>query len=67
MKTKKDYIAPQLTVVSFKIEQGFAQSGGVSLRLFQDISLDYAIDDNYNDYNQENWHQGSSNIFGSSW
>ena len=69
MKTKKDYIAPQLTVVSFKIEQGFAQSGEVSLRLFQDAELDI-INNNYNDYNeynQENWHQGSSNIFGSGW
>ena len=66
METKKTYIAPQLTVVSFKAEQGYSLSAVSSMLLFQDANLD-AINDDYNDNNQENWNPGSSNIFGSSW
>ena len=65
METKKNYIAPQLTVVSFKAEQGYSLSSVSTMRLFHDAELD--IINNYNEYNQENWHQGSSNIFGSTW
>jgi len=56
METKKTYIAPQLTVVSFKAEQGYSLSAVSSMRLFQDASLD-AI---YNSNNQENWHEYNS-------
>lgn len=66
METKKTYIAPQLTVVSFKAEQGYSLSGVSSMRLFQDASLD-AINDDYNSSNQENWYQDSKNIFGNEW
>ena len=66
METKKTYIAPQLTVVSFKAEQGYSLSGASTMRLFQDASLD-AINDDYNSSNQENWYQDSKNIFGNEW
>jgi hypothetical protein len=66
METKKTYIAPQLTVVSFKAEQGYSLSAASSMRLFQDASLD-AINDDYNSSNQENWYQDSKNIFGNEW
>ena len=66
METKKTYIAPQLTVVSFKAEQGYSLSTVSSMRLFQDASLD-AINDDYNSSNQENWYQDSKNIFGNEW
>ncbi len=66
METKKTYIAPQLTVVSFKAEQGYSLSAVSSMRLFQDASLD-AINDDYNSSNQENWYQDSKNIFGNEW
>ncbi len=59
METKKTYIAPQLTVVSFKAEQGYSLSAVSSMRLFQDASLD-AINDDYNPNNQENWHEYNS-------
>ena len=59
METKKTYIAPQLTVVSFKAEQGYSHSAVSSMRLFQDASLD-AINDDYNSNNQENWHEYNS-------
>lgn len=29
MKTKKQYIAPEMTVVTFRAERGYAQSGGL--------------------------------------
>ena len=63
MNTKKEYIAPALTVVSFKVEQGIALSGFSTLNLFHDIEV---IPDPYSGYNvnnQENW-SSSDNIFG---
>lgn len=63
METKKKYIVPQLTVVSFKAERGYALS---SMRLFPDVDLDI-INSDYNSSNQENWLQDESNIFGSTW
>lgn len=63
METKKKYIVPQLTVVSFKAEWGYALS---SMRLFPDVDLDI-INSDYNSSNQENWLQDESNIFGSTW
>lgn len=57
---KKEYVAPTLTVVTFKVEQGFASSG---FRLFQDLQL---FDGDYNDQAQENWTE-QDNCFGNSW
>lgn len=65
METKKKYIVPQLTVVSFKAERGYALSNVSSMRLFPDVDLD--INSDYNSSNQENWLQDESNIFGSTW
>ena len=53
METKKQYIAPQLTVATFKVEQGYATST-LSMLSFWDISLlstgqveDYTLHDNW--------------------
>ena len=64
MNTKKEYIAPELTVVTFKAEQGYASSG---FRLVQDFSL-FEQDDNsnYNSQAQENWNDDGG-AFGSGW
>lgn len=59
MNTKKEYVAPTLTVVTFKVEKGFASS---EFRLFQDLQL---FNEDYNDQAQENWHESSD--FGSDW
>lgn len=62
MKTKKQYIAPQLMVVEFKAERGYASSG--MERAFTLFSLSK---DGYNDQGQENWSDGG-NLFGdNSW
>ena len=64
MDTKKEYIAPKLTVVSFKMEQGYAVSG---VRLFQDqILLIDDYDEKYNMHAQEKWESGG-NYFGETW
>lgn len=65
MNTKKEYIAPTLTTVSFIVEQGFV--GSSQLRLFQNFQLfqqDYNA--NYNDQSHENWNEEGS-AFGSGW
>lgn len=66
MDTKKEYIAPKLTVVSFKMEQGYAVS---DVRLFQDYILfneDY--DAKYNTQSQEIWlPTNDDEYFGSVW
>ncbi len=55
MKTKEEYKAPELTVVSFKVEQGFTASGPLfDLRLWEmgigeDDVEDYSVHDS--------WHQ----------
>lgn len=59
MNTKKEYVAPTLTVVTFKVEQGFASS---EIRLFQDLQLF----NGYNDQAQENWTE-DNNSFGNGW
>ena len=64
----KEYIAPTLTAVTFKIEQGFALSNGYGpqnafLGLIT-METDMA-EDNYNSQGQENWHE--STYFGNSW
>lgn len=65
MNTKKEYVAPTLTVVTFKVEQGFAAS--TEFRLFQDFQLFYEdYDDDYNNQAQENWTE-QDNYFGNGW
>lgn len=54
---KKQYIAPTLTVVEFKMEQGYASS---LLR----FTLEH--DAYFNDQGQENWSEGG-NLFGGDW
>ena len=63
---KRTYIAPMLTVVSFKIEQGFATSGTCTMRLFQDADM-AEINNDYNASGQENWYQDGNNLFGNGW
>lgn len=59
MENKKQYIAPELTVVTFKVEQGFYGSNQQSI-----ISLFSILpEQNYNQQAQENW-QESGNYFG---
>lgn len=60
MNTKKKYIAPALTAVSFKVEKGFATSGFSTLQLENDIDLMRS----YNQQGQENWHD-EGDLFGS--
>jgi hypothetical protein len=62
MNTKKKYIAPALTAVSFKVEKGFATSGFSTLQLENDIEL---MQSYYNQQGQENWHEEGENLFGS--
>lgn len=61
MNTKKKYIAPALTAVSFKVEKGFATSGFSTLQLENDIEWLQS----YNEQGQENWHNEGENLFGS--
>ncbi len=56
MKTKENYIAPELTVVTFKVEQGFTASGNGMQSL---ISL-FCIQPEYNSHAQENWQEENS-------
>lgn len=60
MNEKKQYVAPELTVVSFKVEMGFSGSGT------EKISLFHYLEDNdyYNAQNQENWYE-ETNFFDS--
>ena len=60
MNTKKKYIAPALTAVSFKVEKGFATSGFSTLQLENDIELF----ESHNQQGQENWHD-EGDLFGS--
>lgn len=60
MNTKKEYTAPTLTVVTFKVEQGFTASSEIHLQLFHE---DHNSD--YNSQAQENWHESSN--FGTDW
>ena len=61
METKKQYIAPELTVVTFKVERGYATSGGSdplqALRIFAD-----ALTPGLNS-SQEVW-SSEENLFG---
>lgn len=57
-KDKKQYIAPALTVVTFKVELGFALSNptGYQSTNMLDMFL-LQSNDNYNNQAQENWHE----------
>ena len=66
MNQKKQYIAPELTVVSFKMEKGYATSGLLPepeapfiLGLFGDA-------DGYNSQGQQVWEEDNS-TFGTVW
>lgn len=55
---KKQYLAPELTVVTFKIEHGFTNSStGYQSTQMLDMFLLQSNED-YNDQAQENWHDG---------
>lgn len=60
MKSKK-YITPTLTVVAFKAEHGFANSGGVQNSVLDLFFLQQ--EDGYNSQAQENWHEESGSLF----
>ena len=57
MKTKENYIAPELTVVTFKVEQGFTASGNGMQSL---ISLFIQAEPEYNSQAQQNWQEENS-------
>ncbi len=61
---KQKYIAPELTIVSFKVEQGF-QAIGVSL--IERLDMFNILDEEYNQQGQENWTQSDDGYFGSGW
>ena len=67
MNTKKEYIAPQLTTVSIKVERGYAVSQlGMNTPLFEPESESY--DDNHQEYWLWNNNDPSANqIGGGSW
>ena len=63
---KRQYIAPGLTVVTFKVEQGFnasSNSTGYNPTSFLDM-FTLTQEENYNAQAQENWNDGG-NVFGS--
>lgn len=55
---KRQYTAPSLTVVEFKMEKGYAFS-------MLQISIDHEAQSTFNDYGQENWDESCGNLFGS--
>ena len=58
MKTKEKYIAPELTVVTFKVEQGFNASGQGVQSLISLFCIQTEQD--YNSQAQQNWHEENS-------
>ena len=62
MKTKKEYIAPELTVVTFQTELGYANSVLQStVRMLTDaMGL-------FNGYGQEVWTEETDNLGGNDW
>lgn len=60
--TKQTYEAPELTVVSFQVEQGFAGSGPFDALIFWD-EINYG-DDQVEDYTTGNgWNSGSNHFW----
>ena len=64
---KKQYIAPMLTVVTFKVERGFALSNGFGPQnsFLGLVGLETDQVQGYNTQGQQNWHE--SDYFGSGW
>lgn len=64
---KKEYIAPTLTAVSFRVERGYALSGGFGPQnaFLGLIGMQADMDAGYNEQGQENWHE--SDYFGNDW
>ena len=63
---KKQYIAPTLTVVTFKMERGYSASGYGPDKAFLGL-FDIESVDGYNNQGQQNWSGSESNPFGDSW
>lgn len=65
---KKQYSAPELTVVSFRIEQGFGISDEAA-STFHMFFLDETPTTGYNAQSQQLWDEQNSNdnIFGETW
>lgn len=63
MKSKKKYTAPNLTVVTFKAERGYASSG----QDFFNMIIPYFSSETMMSSSQESWINDSENSFGSSW
>lgn len=61
MKTKQEYIAPQLTVVTFKQELGYA----ASINTLQTFSLFQILEPGYNTQGQQLWEENTT--FGDEW
>lgn len=61
METKKHYIVPEIVVVTFKAEHGFANSGGVQNSVLDLFFLQQ--EDGYNSQAQQNW-QEEEGFFG---
>ena len=61
---KKSYEAPQLTVVSFKVEQGFAWSNELTGINFVILGEWLLGEDNAGDYAERN---GYGNVSGNTW
>lgn len=55
---KKDYQPPRLTVVTFKVEQGFAVSGVLESLMFWENEHDANNMEAYE--TQDNWHSGGN-------
>lgn len=62
---KQPYEAPELTVVSFKVEQGFVGSGPFGSLIFWDhIIEDIDDEQQVEDYTTgHNWHSGSNHFW----
>lgn len=58
MKTKENYIAPELTVVTYKVEQGFTASGNGMQSLISLFCIQ--AEPEYNSHAQENWQEENS-------
>ena len=56
METKKQYTTPELTVVTFKSERGYAGSGGLQTSILTLFCIE--AEPNYNTQYQEDWTNG---------
>ena len=53
---KKNYEAPTITVVTFKVEKGFAESGGI----LRALALSMALSETYGSQSLENRQDGGN-------